>query len=266
MKTNLFSFAFVLGPFCLCLIFLTAVEAQAVQTEGQTSIVDESFNRDSLKVGKYQWKTNDGRALRTSKVPKADFQPQVGIVKNALRVIRTEGSDHAATAKIDAEFKDVLVKFRFQLEKGHKFRFNMNDPNLKTVHAGHICSVEFATQHVLIQDQRDGNMALTFRKQREEEKWSKAEQAKRLKGTLKKTKLKIAPNQWHDAELKLVGDQIAIKIDGKPVASFASSGFAHPTKKNVALSVPKSLRLDDLKLWSLTTATEKPAKNAEKVK
>lgn len=261
MKTNLPLSALVLTTLCVAL--LPTANAQTTKAaDDRVVIVKEDFDRSGLEGGKHRWKTNDGRALRTSKVAKADFQPQVKVVDNTLQIIRTEGSDHAATAKTDASFKNALVSFRFQLQKGHKFRFNMNDPKLKTVHAGHICSVEFANQHVLIQDQKDGNMDLKFRKQREEEKWSKEEQAKRLKGTLKKTKVKIKPDQWHDVELKLVGDRIDIKIDGKPVASFASSGFAHPTKENIALSVPKSLQLDDLKIWSLT-GSNKAAKEKE---
>ncbi|MEL7498061.1 MAG: hypothetical protein AAFN77_10650 [Planctomycetota bacterium] len=243
-------------PLAVALLFATTLGgsnvtmAQESTAESSELIVADNFDRAKLNEGSIRWKTNDGRALRTSKVAKNEFEPQAKIVDNTLNIVRTKGSDHAATCKTDAAFRNALITFRFQIGSGEKFSFNMNDPNLKTVHAGHICKVEFGAKHVLIQDQKEGVMDLEFRKLRDA-KAPKEELDQRLEGKSERTKVTIQPDKWHDAEIKLVNDRIDVTVDGKAIASHASAGIGHPTKQNFAFSVPKTLMVDQLEIRDL---------------
>ena len=218
-------------------------------------IVDDNFDREQLGNN---WKSNDARAQRTSKVPKSEFKPQSSIANNALEIRRTKGSDHAATAKINAQFKDVVFKFKFRLTDKNKFSLNFNDPNLKTVHAGHICKVEIGPNHVLIQDQKLGSMKKEHRDiRRGEDAAAKKKLNKKLAAFQKRVQTNVTAGQWHHLTVIVQGQTYKVHIDNQPVAEFASPGLGHATKENMAFSVPVSVDIDDLKIWSLPE-TKKP--------
>jgi len=48
-----------------------------------------------------------------------------------------------------------------------------------------------------------------------------------------------------------VGSKINVQINNQAVTELASAGLGYLTKETVALSIPASLDIDDLKIWSL---------------
>jgi hypothetical protein len=86
----------------LCLLSLKAIailliaqptvaqDVAALKSSGKL-IVEDDFDRDQVGTA---WVSNDGRALRTSKTPKSDFEPQLKIKNNALQesVIRPKNA------------------------------------------------------------------------------------------------------------------------------------------------------------------------------
>ena len=244
-------FAFPIFAICLCVSFAQPAFGQSIDDLIKTGklLVDDNFDR--AKIGK-KWTTNDGRAMRTSKIPESKFESQSQIKNNVLEIRRTQGSDHATSTKTNAEFKDAIFKFKFRLTDKNKFSLNFNDPKLKTVHAGHISKIEFGPQHILIQDQKLGTMKNEHRKVRlEGDSAAKKELNKKLAGFQKRVKTDIAAGQWHTAIVLVRGETYKIHVDNQLAAEFSSAGLGHATKQNMALAVPVSVDVDDLKIWSL---------------
>ena len=52
--------------------------------------------------------------------------------------------------------------------------------------------------------------------------------------------------------IDITSNTIRVAVDGKEAGTFASEGFAHPTKRMLRLSVPKKAVVDDLKIYSRT--------------
>ena len=235
--------------------FSDAQQVDELIKTGQ-SLVDDNFDREEL--GK-KWKSNDARALRTSKIPEAEFKPQSIIKNNVLEIRRTKGSDHGTSTKTNAQFKDAVFTFKFRLTGKNKFSLNFNDPNLKSVHAGHISKVEIGPKHVLIQDQKLGVMNLENRKVRlEGDAAAKKELSKKLAAFQKRIATDVAAEKWHELTLVVQGNTYNVHIDKQPVGHFTSPGLGHATKENMAFAVPVAVDIDDLKIWSLPEAEKKP--------
>ncbi len=222
-----------------------------------TLIVNDDFERE--QVGK-NWAANDERAQRTSNTPKSEFKSQLQISDHALRIVRTQGSDHAATSRTDAKFKDAIFELKFRLNGKDKFNLNTSDPNCKTVHAGHIWSVQITPNFVLIQDQKTGTMDLKIRELRTSGQ-DKQRLAKLLDGKSRKVNTMIEPGKWHDLQVLQLGESIIVNIDQQEIAKFSSPGIGHLTKERVALSVPGTLEVDDIKVWRIQPAAPTAASN-----
>lgn len=234
-------------------------EAQSIEelVKSGQSLVNDNFDREEL--GK-KWKGNDARALRTSKIPKAEFKPQSLIKNNVLEIRRTKGSDHGTSTKTNVQFKDAVFQLKFRLTRKNKFSLNFNDPNLKTVHAGHISKVEIGAKHVLVQDQKLGTMNLENRKVRlEGDAEAKKALTKKLAVYQKRTPTEVAAGKWHQLTVVVQGNTYKVHIDKQLVTEFTSPGLGHPTKENMAFAVPVAVDIDDLKIWSLPEA-EKESK------
>lgn len=226
----------------ISLSLLTTMFAFAAEEPTVKPIVHDDFNR--AEVGK-NWSTNDGRAQRTSGVPKEKFVSQSQIENGVLQIRRTKGSDHGASVKTPAEFTNGEIKLRFRLTGENKFSVNMNDPELKTVHAGHICKVEIAPNSVMVQDQKTGTMNLKIREQRLENKLT-AETKKMLATKQKKFPAKVAAGDWHNLFIRVQGETISVTIDEVSIGEFSSDGLAHSPKRNIAFAVNVAVDVDDV--------------------
>ena len=220
-------------------------------------ILSDKFDRPRIDQ---DWWTNDSRAQKSANIAKNKMMPQVTIQDGVLQIRRTVGSDHAAVARTKVQFQNAVITCKFQLSENQKFGVNINDPNCQTVHAGHLCRVEISTNSVVIQDQKTGNMANEYRKLKESG-MSKADLAKRIKGKSKTTQSVTKASQWHDLKILLEGEKIVVQIDDKVVSQFSSSGIGHPTKENIAFSVPRMVDIKDLAVYRIApeqSGTEQP--------
>ncbi|MDC3223691.1 DUF1080 domain-containing protein [Mariniblastus sp.] len=258
---NLFHHCFLSFVAIAVITTLSAAPAQAQTIENAISRADLilSHNFDQ-PLNAQDWWTNDGRAQKSAKIAKNKMVPQASVKDGVLQIRRTEGSDHAAVARTKVQFQNAVITCKFQLAENQKFGVNINDPNCKTVHAGHLCRVEVSTKAVVIQDQKTGTMANEYRKLKESGT-SKAELANRIQGKSKTTKRATKASQWHELKILLEGEKIVVQIDNEFVSQFSSSGIGHPTKENIALSVPRMVDIKNLAVYRIApkqTGTEQP--------
>lgn len=218
------------------------------------------FSNFDQPLDTQDWWSNDNRAQKSAKIAKNKMVPQSIVKDGVLQIRRTEGSDHAAVARTKVQFQNAVITCQFRLAEKQKFGLNINDPNCKTVHAGHLCRVEVSTTFVVIQDQKTGTMENEYRKLKESGA-SKAELAKRIKGKSKMTKRTTKASQWHELKILLEGEKIVVKIDNEFVSQFSSSGIGHPTKENIAFSVPRMVDIKNLAVYQIApqpSGTEQP--------
>lgn len=234
----------------------------------RSQIIEKAISRADLVLSNnfaqplnaQDWWTNDSRAQKSAKIAKNKMVPQANVKDGVLQIRRTAGSDHAAVARTKVQFQNAVITCKFLLADNQKFSVNINDPNCKTVHAGHLCRVEVSTTSVVIQDQKTGTMANEHRKLKENGA-SKAELAKRVKGKSKMTKRTTQASQWHELKILLEGEKIVVQIDNEFVSQFSSSGIGHPTKENIAFSVPRMVDIKNLAVYRIAaqpSETEQP--------
>lgn len=237
------------------LVLLTTVSVEPAQSQTIENAISRAdlvlSNNFTQPLNAQDWWTNDSRAQKSAKIAKNKMVPQANVKDGVLQIRRTAGSDHAAIAKTKVQFKNAVITCKFLLADNQKFSVNINDPNCKTVHAGHLCRVEVGTTSVVIQDQKTGTMANEYRKLKESGA-SKTELAKRLKGKSDITKRATQASKWHELKILLEGEKIAVQIDDEFVSQFSSSGIGHPTKENIAFSVPRMVDIQNLAVYRIT--------------
>lgn len=108
---------------------------------------------------------------------------------------------------------------------------------------------QISVKEVLLQDLKTGNMRLDIREARQAKKPLSAEQSSALEGKSKKVPHSLQVDKWYEVEVKVNGDQLSVSIDDQKVASLASPGIGHPTKRMLRLAVPRNAVVDDVRIW-----------------
>ena len=196
-------------------------------------------------------KTSDaiGNGWSTNSAWRADGEKQAFLDNGVLSIRRLEKANHAVSVKHNFPLGDCSVSLKFKISKGDQLGVNFNDPELKTSHAGHVCSVRVTTSKLSIADQMNGSMNLVLRERRQAGDKS-AELKEAIAKTEKSSDISLKPDSWHELYFNIQGDLTKIYINDKLHLEFRSSGFAHPTKANIALSVPRNVVVDDFKVWN----------------
>lgn len=223
-----------LSLFTLC---STCIQAELIFTD-TFERTDGSSEKDSASNG---WSTNsEGRA---------QGDKQVFLRDGTLVVEISPKANHAVSVKHDFALRDCSVAMKFKIGEGDRLGVNFNDPTLKTSHAGHVCSVRVTTKELSVADQMNGAMNLALKEQKEAGK--NLETIKEaIAGTEAKTGIKLAPDQWHELNFDIKGDVVRVYVDSKFILEHQSPGFGHPTKANIALSIPKNVVVDDFQVWN----------------
>ena len=66
-------------------------------------------------------------------------------------------------------------------------------------------------------------------------------------------KIALDLSKWHQARVEVVGDEMLLSIDNRPVGYLKSEGVDHPTKNMVGFMISgKSAQLDNVKVWDAT--------------
>jgi len=209
-------------------------------------VFEDDFERSETDDSKEQldrgWVTNSEK--RAAGTKQADLQD------GYLRITMAPHANHGVSVRHDAPFDDGVVQVRFRIHDSKGIGFNLNDPNCKVSHAGHICHVGVKPKRV---DFRDGKTGIFDLKIRE----------KRLAGASKEeinalTRDKFAYHdvdlelgRWYELKILIRGDVMSAWIDGVSVGSLKSYGIDHAVKQNMAFAVSGTADVDDLRIWSL---------------
>ena len=160
-------------------------------------------------------------------------------------------SDHGAVIATKVSYRDAALELRFRQEGTDGFKFVFDDDACKTVHAGHIARVNIMPTKITLQDDKTGTMNLAVR-ERIAKEGRTPEIAKLLAATSVAFPATVKSGDWHVLRVEIRGDEMRVALDGQPIGSLRSEGFAHATKSVVALNTGKTeVRFDHLKVWSL---------------
>lgn len=208
----------------------------------------DDFNREDAS------KTADGigNGWGTNSKSRAGGNKQVEIKNGAMYITMHPSADHAVSVTHEAAFENGVVELRFMLEDPKdSLGVDFADLQFKDVHAGHLFKVNVTTAKVDIDDSKSGGMNMKFYEAKKA-KTLPAEDQKFIASKKKGFPVKLDAGNWYSLGIQVMGDQVSVAIDGKEVGSFASEGFAHPTKRLIRLGVPKKAVVDDVKFFSIT--------------
>jgi hypothetical protein len=239
IRTALVCFAFVLAA-----RVSLAAEAPSLLAKPDKLLFEDDFARETMKpkwnVGKGDWSVKDG-------VVTAAERPE---------------DKHAAYSYItpNVDYKDAIAEFSFKIDTAKNVQMNIRDSKYKESHAGHIARIQFEATKVMVADWKTGVMA--------NENYSVTSDPKADPAAKKAINAKIKDksatfkaistvSDWHRARVEVVGDEMLVSVDGKPVAYLKSEGLDHATKNMLGITVGgRSAEVKDIKFWSATANPE----------
>ena len=211
-----------------------------------TLIFEDDFERNESQEAKDE----PGNGWGTNSKTRAKGNKQVDLNDGVMHIKMHPEADHAVSVTHEAEFTNGAVQMRFMLEdEKDTLGLDFADLQFKEVHAGHLFKVDFGVSRVTIGDMKSGSMNMAFYEAKKAKTLSK-EQQEIIASNKKSFPVKLKAGEWNELLVTIVGDTVTASIDGKEVASSTSDGFAHPTKRMLRLSVPKSVVVDDVKIWA----------------
>jgi len=191
-----------------------------------------------------------GNGWGTNSKSRAKGHKQVDLRDGAMYIYTHAEADHAASITHPAEFQNGTVQMRFMLEdERDSLGLNFADPQCQEVHAGHLFAARISLKDVTLQDLKTGNMRLDIREVRQAKQPLNAEQQAALQGKNQTTPHQLTVGKWYEVVATIQDDRLSVSIDGKPIASLASPGIAHPTKRLLRLAVPRNAVVDDVRIW-----------------
>ena len=227
--------------FFIPLLFVSSLHADFI-----TPLFSDDFNRDEATPGK----EDIGNGWTSNSAWRAKGHQQVDLKDGVMHVTKHAEADHGVAIFHAAEFQDGLVELKFKLGEGDDLGVDFVDRELKTVHAGHLCMARVTNKNLTIMDSKTGGMDLKIQERRKAGDKS-PELAALLKSKTKSPKLDLKAEDWHTMHIKIVADQMSVRIDGQEIGSFSSEGIAHPTNRMITLAVNKSAQVDDVKVSKL---------------
>ena len=229
------------------LALLPALTASVFAADLGKLIFQDDFNRNESKPDIEDL----GNGWTTNSKSRAKGDKQVALKDGAMRIYISARADHAVSVTHAAEFADGAVTLRFMLEDAKdSLGLDFADPQCKEVHAGHLCAAKISPKQVELIDHKTGGMRLDIHDARTEKKPLTDEQTKALVGKTKNVPHETEIGKWHELQVTIQGDEISVAIDGQAVGSLHSPGIAHPTKRQLRLSIPHNAVVDDVKIYS----------------
>ncbi|MCB1209652.1 MAG: hypothetical protein KDK97_10015 [Verrucomicrobiales bacterium] len=219
-------------PF-LVLVLASLGHSAEVPTEPLAQKGDVLFSDDFERTELGDWKT---------------VIPTFTVEGGVLKGVQTR-DDHGAVGRVYRPIKDVIVEFKFKLIGSPGFNVVFDDKNFKGSHAGHICRVAIAPKQIRIGDDKEGVMRNDIFEMRKDPA-RKAEADKLLIGRGASVPASIEQDKWYALAVELVGDQLRVSLDGKPICHLKSPGIGHETKTSLHFTVngPGAL-FDDVRIW-----------------
>ncbi len=174
--------------------------------------------------------------------------PTFTVEEGALKAVQTR-DDHGAVGRVHRPMRDVVVSFKFKLVGSTTFNAVFDDQQFKGSHAGHICRVAFTPKQIRIGDDKEGVMRNDLFEMRKDPT-KKAEADALLQGRSAAAPIALEQEKWHEVLIEVLGDQMRVVLDGKPVIYLKSPGIAHETKSSFHFTVNGSgLLFDEVRIW-----------------
>lgn len=207
-------------------------------------LFEDDFSRSQMppkwRLGKGFWEIHDG-------VVTAAENPE---------------DHHGAYAYAEPRFpyKDIVAEFSFKFDGSTGCHFMMEDSNYKGSHAGHIIRATITPTLAMLADSKFGSMKNEVHDKMADPKTTD-EEKKQIQASIKDKaasfKITLAADKWHQARVEVVGDEMLLSIDNKPVGYLKSEGVDHPTKNMVGFTIGgKSTQLDNVKVWAATVRSD----------
>jgi hypothetical protein len=176
-------------------------------------------------------------------------------VENGVMYARQTTKAHGAvaTAKLDLPDGNLICECRVQIEHNATLAFSFDDMKYPGSVAGHIARVTIEQQEINLHDDREGAMNRKLLDQRKsDDAATKAAAEEQMKRHTLRVPMKIETHAWHTFTAEIVGDQMRVTLDGKPVGLLKSPGLAHATKPDLKISVSGTQALiGDLHVWAV---------------
>jgi hypothetical protein len=164
---------------------------------------------------------------------------------------------HGAVGAIAAPFKDAIIEFKFRFEGAASINAVCDDKAFTGSHAGHICRTTITPRLIRLGDDKEGGMRPDIMEMRKDPK-RKAEGDKLMAGRTQAFPMPIDPHRWYRLTMEIVGDEMRVSLDDKPVGYLKSSGIAHATKSHFHFTVSgRDAHFDEVRIWSATPAATK---------
>ncbi len=196
------------------------------------------------------------------------FSVEDGVLKGVQTRVKDEPTKdgkgvikaHAAVHGLNVPTKDSVVEVKVRFDGATMIDVELDDRDYKGAHYGHICRAQLRLDPktgkgtAVIIDEKEGNMRNDIRAMKDDPS-KKAEMAKLLVGRSANFPAEVTPGKWHALVVEIVGDQIRVVLDGKPVGHLKSPGIAHATKSRFEFGVAgQGGAFDDLKVYAATPA------------
>jgi len=170
-------------------------------------------------------------------------------VADGVLVATQDREDHGSVGRVYVPMKDLIMSFRFKLAGSPRFNVVFDDKKHRGSHAGHIARVAYASKQIRLGDDKEGIMRNDIFKMRRDPKTKEAAD-KLLAGRGTHVRADLQQNRWYTTTIEIVGDEMRVSLDGKPIAHLKSPGLAHPTKESVHFTVSdNAAHFDDVKIW-----------------
>ena len=219
-----------------------------------------------------------GKLLFEDDFTRADLTPKWNVgkgfwsVKDGVATAAENPEDHhGAYAFINPnlDYKDVIAEFSFKMNGASDLVLNMRDQRFKDAQAGHILRATIMTKKYQIADMKLGGMKWEYyrvKKDPNADPALKKEVDEKIKDKQATFNATIDHSTWHQARAEVVGDEMLLSVDGKPVAYFKSEGIDHPTKNMLGFSiVGKTASIKNPKFWTATANPDWAKRRAEVV-
>jgi hypothetical protein len=224
----------------------------------------DSFATDSptllAKPGKLLFEDDFSRPEMKPKwnVGKGDWSVKDGIVSAAEK----PEDKHAAYAYItpNIDYKDAVAEFSFHFDGCKSVQLNIRDSKYKGAHAGHIIRVQFQPTSVQLADWKTGVMKNENYEKTSDPKADpavKKEIQEKIKDKTASFKIAFDIAEWHVARVEVVGDEMLVSLDGKPVGYLKSEGIDHATKNMLGITVGgKTGNVKNVKFWEASASAD----------
>ena len=207
---------------------------------------------------------------RTEMPPKWRLGKGFWEIHNGTVVAAENPEDHhGAYAYVEPRFpyKDIVAEFDFKFDGSTGCHFMMEDSNYKGAHAGHIIRATITPTTANVADSKFGGMKNEIHDKMKDPSTTEDEKKKLQESIKDKSatyKIALDVTKWHQGRVEVVGDEMLLTVDSRPVAYIKSEGVNHPTKNMIGFTIAgKSTQLDNLKVWEDTVRTDWPKNRAD---